>query len=183
MGGEELYRKVEDLEQLVRKLRDEQERIRGDIDRLLDGQRKLQAGMDKVLAAVETFDQTTGAIIRTIAKTQSRDDFLTLGVVGNSVGLVEREHVVGLFSVIRTFSVLNPLSRNKITGAWTPPVGTDHLVSEVSRNQGTANVAIFAEDISSNFRPTVLVRMSPRTPSARSSPSLIRTSFQGAILR
>jgi hypothetical protein len=109
----------------------------------------------KVLAAVETFDQTSGAIIRVIKKTQSHDDFITLGVVGNSVGLVEREHVVSLFHVIRTFSVLNPLSGNRITGTWTPPVGSDHLVSAVSRNQGTPNVAVFAEDISSNFQPTV----------------------------
>ena len=109
----------------------------------------------KVLAAVETFDQTTGAIIKTIKKTQSHDDFITLGVVGNSIGLVEREHVVSLFNVIRTFGVLNPLSGNRFTGAWTPPVGSDHLVSAVSRNQGTANVAVYAMDISSQFRPTV----------------------------
>ena len=49
-----------------------------------------------VLAAVETFSQTTGQIIRVIARTRRQDDFVTLGVVGNSVGLVEREHPVSL---------------------------------------------------------------------------------------
>ena len=108
-----------------------------------------------VMAAVETFSQRTGRIIRVIAKTQKHDDFVTLGVVGNSVGLVEREHEVSFLNIVRRFSTLNPLSGNQVTGAWTPPVGTDHLVSLVSRNQGIPNNAVWAEDVSSNFRPTV----------------------------
>jgi hypothetical protein len=108
-----------------------------------------------VLAAVETFSQTTGQIIRGIVRTNTQDDFVTLGVVGNSVGLVEREHPVSLLNVVRTFALLNPLSLNQVTGRWTPPVGTDHLVSLVSRNQGTSNSAVWAIDVSGNFRPTV----------------------------
>src|SRR5437667_7955284 len=108
-----------------------------------------------VLAAVETFSQTTGQIIKVIVRTRQQDDFVTLGVVGNSVGLVEREHPVSLRHVVRTFALLNPLSLNQVTGRWTPPVGTDHLVSLVSRNQGTSNNAVWAIDVSGNFRPTV----------------------------
>src|SRR5205823_9195918 len=92
-----------------------------------------------VLAAVETFSQTTGEIIKVIVRTQKHDDFVTLGVVGNSVGLVEREHEVSFLHIVRTFILLNPLSLNQVTGRWTPPVGTDHLVSLVSRNQGVSN--------------------------------------------
>src|SRR5881396_2845751 len=66
-----------------------------------------------VLAAVETFSQTTGQIIKVIVKTRRQDDFVTLGVVGNSVGLVEREHPVSLGHVVRTFALLNPLSLNQ----------------------------------------------------------------------
>ena len=108
-----------------------------------------------VLAAVETFSQTKGQIIKVIVRTHTHDDFVTLGVVGNSVGLVEREHPVSLRHVVRSFLLLNPLSLNQVTGRWTPPVGTDHLVSLVSRNQGTTNNAVWAIDVSSNFRPTV----------------------------
>jgi hypothetical protein len=108
-----------------------------------------------VLAAVETFSQTTGRIIKVIVKTQKHDDFITLGVVGNSVGLVEREHPVSFLNVVRGFILLNPLSVNQVTGRWTPPVGTDHLVSLVSRNQGSSNNAVWAIDASGNFRPTV----------------------------
>ena len=108
-----------------------------------------------VLAAVETFDQKTGKILKVIAKTQTQDDFVTLGVVGASVGLVEYEHVVSLFNVKRFFGVADPLNGNKATGKWTPPIGSQHLINQVSRNQGTANNAVFAIDISSNFIPYV----------------------------
>ena len=108
-----------------------------------------------VLAAVETFDQKTGKILSVLAKTQTQDDFVTLGVVGSSVGLVEYEHSISLLNVKRYFGVANPLSGNKANGRWTPPIGNQHLINQVSRNQGTANNAVFAIDISSNFIPWV----------------------------
>lgn len=108
-----------------------------------------------VMAAVETFSQKTGRIIKVITKTHSQDDFVTLGVVGASVGLVEHEHVISFLNIVRSFALLNPLSGNQVTGMWTPPVGTDHLVSLVSRNQGIPNNAVWADDVSGNFRPTV----------------------------
>ena len=108
-----------------------------------------------VLAAVETFSQKTGRIIRVVTETRRMDDFLTLGVVGNSVGLVEREHEVSFLNIVRSFSLINPLSGNRVTGSWTPPVGTDHLVEQVSRNQGGTTNAVWTLDVSSNFRPTV----------------------------
>ena len=108
-----------------------------------------------VLAAVETFDQKTGKILKVIAKTQTQDDFVTLGVVGASVGLVEYEHSISLFNVKRYFGLADPLSGNKATGRWTPPIGSQHLINQVSRNQGTTNNAVFAIDISSNFTPYV----------------------------
>jgi hypothetical protein len=108
-----------------------------------------------VLAAVETFDQKTGKILGVLAKTQTQDDFVTLGVVGTSVGLVEYEHVVSFLNVKRSFAVADPLSGNKATGRWTPPIGSQHLINQVSRNQGTTNNAVFAIDISSSFIPYV----------------------------
>lgn len=109
----------------------------------------------KVEAAVETFDQKTGKILSVLVRTETQDDFITLGVVGKSVGLVEHEHVVSFLNVQRTFLTINPLTANKFTGKWTPPIGTQHLLSEVSRNQGTTNNAVFAEDNSGNFIPWV----------------------------
>ena len=113
-----------------------------------------------ILAAVETFDQATGHILDVVQLTQpshAQDDFVTLGVVGNSVGLFEHEIVSGLFVTRRTFSTLNPLGSNRITGAWTPPIGTQHIImpTGVSRSQGVPNVAVFAYDNSDNFIPYV----------------------------
>lgn len=103
-----------------------------------------------VLAAVETFDQKTGKILSVLAKTETQDDFVTLGVAGTSVGLVEHEHVIKFLDVQRTFGVVNPLSGNKATGKWTP-LGKTHLLNQVSRNQGATNNAVFAIDNGGTF--------------------------------
>src|SRR5712671_3429856 len=66
----------------------------------------------RTLAAVETFDQATGKIVKVVKKLISKDDFITLGVVGSSVGLVEREHVKGIYVDSRIYNLLNPLSAN-----------------------------------------------------------------------
>jgi hypothetical protein len=112
---------------------------------------------NQVLAAVETFDQKTGKILKVVAKTDTQDDFVTMGIVGTSVGLVEHEHVISFLHVKRTFHILNPLDSNKFTGDWTPPIGAKHLImpTGVSRSQGVTNVAVFAYDNSGNFIPYV----------------------------
>jgi hypothetical protein len=97
-----------------------------------------------VLAAVETFDQKTGKILKVLIKTETQDDFLTNGIVGNSVGLVERFHEISFLHVKRTFHTINPLDANKFTGRWTPPLKKDDLIAKVSRNQGVPNVAVLA---------------------------------------
>jgi hypothetical protein len=109
-----------------------------------------------VLAAIETFDQKTGKILDVVQETQTQDDFITLGVVGTSVGLIEHQHVVNGFAH-DLFETMNPLSSNKITGSWTPPVGTTHLImpTAVSRSQGEPTVAVYAYDNSDNFIPWV----------------------------
>ncbi|HTC50249.1 MAG TPA: hypothetical protein VK722_23210 [Candidatus Aquilonibacter sp.] len=95
-----------------------------------------------VLAAVETFDQKTGQILNVVSKTETQDDFLTLGIAGTSVGLIEREHVTGGFVTKRIYEELNPLSTNKFTGMWTPPLKADEIILGVSRNQGIPTTVI-----------------------------------------
>jgi len=95
-----------------------------------------------VLAAVETFDQKTGQILTVVSKTETQDDFLTMGIVGASVGLIEREHVTGGFVTRRIYEELNPLSANKFTGMWTPPLTTEDIILGISRNQGVPTTAI-----------------------------------------
>ncbi len=123
---------------------------------LLSEARQLAGG--NILAATETFDQATGNIIKIVELTQpthAQDDFITMGVVGNSVGLVEHENVANGFVTTRTFNILNPLSGNLLNGGWTPPIGPQHIIMPggVSRSQGVPNVAVFAYDNSDNFIP------------------------------
>jgi hypothetical protein len=114
-------------------------------------------GGGQYLVAVETFDQKTGNIIKVVTKLVSKDDFVTLGVVGKSVGLVEREHVQGIYVVKRIYELMNPLSSNAFTGTWTPPIDSKHIIEPtgVSRSQGVPNVAVFVEDNSGGFTPLV----------------------------
>ena len=98
------------------------------------------------LNAVETFDQKTGKIIKVVRKTETLDEDVTLGVVGTSVGLIEHDHVSGIYVVGRSYHVMNPLSGNKYTGSWKPGLKADQIIMGVSRNQGTPTNAFFVYD-------------------------------------
>lgn len=122
------------------------------------------------LAAVETFDQATGKILKVVSAIQSADDYLTLGITAGSVGLVEREHVQGIYVVKRYYGELNPLSGNKFTKLWTPPLTGDDIIIGISRNQNSSttavlyfqntgndfNSSVFGSDVAANtFQPVV----------------------------
>ncbi len=112
-----------------------------------------------VLAAVETFDQATGNILDIVQLTSpahTQDDFVH-GRRRQQCRLFEHEHVSQLFVSSRTFGILNPLEGNRVTGAWTPPIGSQHIImpTGVSRSQGVPNVAVFAYDNSGQFIPYV----------------------------
>lgn len=98
----------------------------------------------KVLAAVETFDQTTGKILKVVKKLETEDDFVTLGIVGTSIGLVEHEHVTGIYVSKRIYELLNPLDSNQFTGTWKPPLTKDEIIIGVSQSQGSATTAVLA---------------------------------------
>jgi hypothetical protein len=106
----------------------------------------------KVFAAVETFNQKTGKILDVVAKTETADDFITVGIAGTSVGLVEREHVTGIYVTKRIYEELNPVSANKFTGMWTPPLSAEDIILGISRNQGIPTTAVlYFENTGNNF--------------------------------
>ena len=117
-------------------------------------------GGGKVLAAVETFDQTTGAILKVVKKIETKDDYVTLGISGTSVALVEREHVKGLYVVKRIYEELNPLDSNKFTGTWKAPLAGDDIIESISQNQVQPNQtsttnAVLAFENGGNFNTLV----------------------------
>jgi hypothetical protein len=121
--------------------------------------------------AVETFDLATGEIIRIVAhQADSKNDFVTLGVVDNTTGLIEFEHVTQLFVDRRLYFKLDPLSGNRITGRWTPPLTTNDIIDALARDEGSPVAAfmffrsglgqamLFTSDVSANtFGPLITV--------------------------
>jgi len=135
-----------------------------------------------VLAAVETFNQRTGEIIRVVSQTKSKaDDFVTLGVVGHHIGLVEFEHEVSFLHIVRTFPFMDPLSSNRINGRWTPPIDENHLIEAVSRNQDSSTVAVYAYDNSENFAPQVFAT-NVAAGTFEPSVTLTDSSFQTGLI-
>jgi hypothetical protein len=108
-----------------------------------------------VSARVETFNQSTGKIIRILGRTESQDDFIAWTVAG-SVGLIEREKVKGLFNINRTFHIIDPLSGDKVNGNWMPPISSKQIVNQVKAAlDGSPNVAVYALSVSTNVNPVV----------------------------
>jgi hypothetical protein len=104
--------------------------------------------------ATETFDQTTGKIIKIISQQkETKNDFVTLGIYGTSVGLVELEKVKGLFVDQRLYATMNPLSGNKLTGKWTPPLTKTQLIIGMPPVQGSSTTALL---VSQNFSSFVM---------------------------
>jgi hypothetical protein len=114
----------------------------------------LAGGTDN--AAIETFDQTTGKILKVVAKqNNTKNDYVCLGIYGTSVGLVELEKVKGLFVNQRVYSTMNPLSLNKLTGPWTPGLATQQLLIGIADSQGAAGTAVLAEAAANSFNSEV----------------------------
>jgi len=95
------------------------------------------------LVATEIFDQKTGAILKVIAKENhtQRDDYDTQGIFGD-VGLDLYQHAGK-----NHFLTLNPLSSNKFTGMWTPPLKPGYQLGTTSNNQGSPDIAAYESSI------------------------------------
>ncbi len=107
-------------------------------------------------AAVETFDQITGQITAVVAESFSKNDLITLGVFGPSIGLIENEHPKSLFHVLRFFRTLQPIGSHHLGPKWTPPLDRTHIINQVKGSQaGTSDIAVYALDVSTAATPVV----------------------------
>jgi hypothetical protein len=101
-----------------------------------------EANGKRIRVATETFDQTTGSIIRVVAKETGpvSTDYATQEINAPNLGLV-------LFQEAgqNSFLTLNPLTDNEFNGTWTPTVMSGYGLSEISVAQGT-DVAVFEND-------------------------------------
>ncbi len=68
----------------------------------------------------------------------SKDDFVTFGIVGDDVGFVNEERVeLSPESRHDRFFLLNPVAGEKITGRWVPPHVTNSVLYQQAENQAT----------------------------------------------
>jgi len=102
--------------------------------------------------AIETFDQKTGKILKILSQqTDTNNDFVALGIYGNSVGLIEYEKVKGHLVDQRLYGTLNPLSSKRLTGAWTPPLTKNQFLMGMAVSQGNPTTAVLASQGFSSF--------------------------------
>ena len=101
-----------------------------------------------LLIATELFDPNTGIILGVVEReTETQDNFVTLGVVGNHVGLRQIQHVQNGYVVSRTYNMMNPIQGNKFNGAWLPPINNSKVLFEdIEGDQGNPNTAVMASN-------------------------------------
>jgi len=110
------------------------------------------------LVSVETFNQNTGAITKSFARHQGkRHEYSFDGIFANDIGLVT--HYVtppnSIFA-IRYYDVMNPVTAQKFTGAWTPPIHDIDVLQGVE-NQDSSKSVLFAIELKNQDRPDLIV--------------------------
>jgi hypothetical protein len=113
-------------------------------------------GDDGVLATasnVETFDQDTGTIAKVFPKKlPSGTSYSVANILADDLGLVIRYVTPnGSIYAKRFYDVMDPVTKNKFTGKWKPPV-KDIQVEQAGPNQSTSTTAIFAIELKNQDR-------------------------------
>jgi hypothetical protein len=91
--------------------------------------------------AVETFDQATGKILKVVAhQKNTNNDFVSFGIVGNNVGLVEEE--IGQAVNKRVYGTIDPINGGEFTGKWTPPFTKNNIITSMPFSQGSSTAPV-----------------------------------------
>jgi hypothetical protein len=108
-----------------------------------------------VPTSVETFDQNTGKITKSFRK-RLGEQYGTVvdGIVSGDVGLITHYIPKGEFASKRKYAVMNPVTAQKFTGEWTPPIG-DVDVQQVAENQATSTSVLFAIELRKQDAPVL----------------------------
>ncbi|MBV8977601.1 MAG: hypothetical protein JO261_13335 [Alphaproteobacteria bacterium] len=111
-----------------------------------------------VRVSVETFDQDTGKIVKSFAKyTGMRNEYSVDGIFAGDVALVT--HYItpkGTIFAKRKYETMNPVTGNRFSGDWTPPV-KDIDVLQAGVNQDTSQAVLFAIELKKQDNPILLV--------------------------
>lgn len=115
-----------------------------------------QNGNDGVLTSasyteisVQTFDETTGKIAKTIGSIEGKkvakgDDYVDDGIFADDVGLVDFQKAgkPGLTPAKDMYHLLSPVTMNRLSGRWTPPLKLFNVL-EWAPNQSTSTSVVF----------------------------------------
>jgi len=108
--------------------------------------------------SVETFDQNSGAITSSFAnETGTVNSYGFDGIFFGDVGLVTHYYVPkGQLFAQRFYEVMNPVTAQKFTGKWMPPI-KDIDVLQAGVNQTTSESVLFAIELKNNDNPDLVV--------------------------
>jgi hypothetical protein len=127
------------------------------------------SGTDGVLASaqnsangyrvsVETFDQKTGKITKSFARDDGpRNTYGVDGIFAGDIALVTHYIVPkGDIFAKRKYDVMNPVTSQRFTGTWTPPV--KHIdVLQSADNQSTSTSVVYAIELKNQDNPDLIV--------------------------
>jgi hypothetical protein len=118
-----------------------------DIDQ--DGNDGVLASASPAQISVQTFNETTGQITKTIGairgtKVVKGDDYVADGIFAGDVGLVDfqKAGIPGQTPAKDMYHRLNPVTQNRLNGKWTPPLKLFNVV-EWAPNQSTDTSVVF----------------------------------------
>ena len=112
----------------------------------------------EVRVSMETFDQSTGAITKSFAVYQGmRNEYGVDGIFAGDIALVTRYVTPkGQIYALRRYEVMNPVTAQAFTGAWTPPIH-DVDIQLAAENQATSTSVVFAIELKNQDKPVLLV--------------------------
>jgi hypothetical protein len=129
-----------------------------------------QAGNDGVLAAwngseisVQTFDQRTGKITKTLAVRKGKgpnrgDDDVVDGIFAGDVALIDHQRAgqPGVSPAADIYAVMDPVTGGKLNQKWTPP-GHHFNVMENAVNQLTSTSVVYGYERVGSDLPELIV--------------------------
>ncbi len=116
------------------------------------------AGGSNYRVSMEVFDQNTGKIVKSFKnETGPRDSYGVDGIFAGDVALITHYIVPkGSIYAKRRYEVMNPVTANKFTGSWMPPL-RDIDVLQAGRNQTTSTSVLFAIELKKQDNPDLIV--------------------------
>jgi hypothetical protein len=117
-------------------------------------------GKGALLVSVETFDQDTGKIIKSFARQSGTQvSYAFDAIFAGHAGLVTRFFIPTNSphdAATRTYELMNPVTANRFTGPWTPPI-KDLSVLQVAPDQSGTTSVLFAIELKNHDNPDLIV--------------------------